>query len=76
MYCDSSSALHLCRNPAHHERTKHIDIKLHFIRNEVSKGVVKMSKVHTDENPVDMLTKVVSTTKFKVCLSLASLGDC
>ncbi|KAH9649116.1 hypothetical protein KPL70_025868 [Citrus sinensis] len=31
VYCDSSSALHLCRNPAHHERTKHIDIKLHFI---------------------------------------------
>lgn len=34
---DSSSALHMCRNPIHHERTKHIDIKLHFIRNEVSK---------------------------------------
>ncbi|KAH9722896.1 Integrase catalytic domain-containing protein [Citrus sinensis] len=76
VYCDSSSALHLCRNPAHHERTKHIDIKLHFIRNEVSKGAVKMSKVHTDENPADMLTKVVTTAKFKVCLSLASLGDC
>ena len=76
MYCDSSSALHLCRNLTHHERTKHIDIKLHFIRNKVFKGVVKMSKVHTDENPVDMLTKVVTTAKFKVCLSLSSLGDC
>ncbi|KAH9687881.1 Integrase catalytic domain-containing protein [Citrus sinensis] len=74
VYCDSSSALHLCRNPAHHERTKHIDIKFHFIRNEVSKGAVKMSKVHTYENPADMLTKVVTTAKFKVCLSLASLG--
>lgn len=31
VYCDSSSALHLCKNLAHHERTKHIDIKLHFI---------------------------------------------
>ena len=76
VYCDSSSARLLCRNPAHHEITKHIDIKLHLIRNEVSKGAVKMSKVHTDENPADMLTKVVSTAKFKVCLSLASLGDC
>lgn len=31
VYCDSSSALHLCKNPTHHERSKHIDIKLHFI---------------------------------------------
>ena len=34
---DNSSALHMCRNLIHHERKKHIDIKLHFIRNEVSK---------------------------------------
>ena len=76
VYCDSSSALHLSRNPEQHERTKHIDIKLHFIRNEVSKEAVKMSKVHTDENPANMLTKMVSMAKFKVCLSLASFGDC
>ncbi|KAH9660266.1 hypothetical protein KPL70_024153 [Citrus sinensis] len=31
IHCDSSSAIHLCKNPAHHEKTKHIDIKLHFI---------------------------------------------
>lgn len=29
VYCDSSSAIHLCKNPAHHEKTKYIDIKLH-----------------------------------------------
>lgn len=29
VYCDSSSAIHLCKNLAHHEKTKHIDIKLH-----------------------------------------------
>lgn len=37
VYCDSSSTFHLCRNTAHHDRTKHRDGKLHFIRNEVSK---------------------------------------
>lgn len=76
VYCDSSRALHLYKNPTHHERTKHIDIKIHFIRNKVSKGAMKMSKVHTDESPADMLTKVVSIAKFKMCLSLASLVDC
>ena len=73
IFCDSSSALHLCKNPAHHEKTKHIDIKLHFIRNEVSKGVIKMVKIHTDDNPSDLLTKVVLATKFKKCLDLVGI---
>ncbi|KAH9716149.1 Integrase catalytic domain-containing protein [Citrus sinensis] len=69
-----SSAIYLSKNPAHHEKTKHIDIKLHFIRNVVSMGVVRMVKIHTDSNPADMLTKVVTTAKFKVCLDIAGLG--
>lgn len=73
VFCDSSSAIYLSKNPAHHERTKHIDIKLHFIINKVSKGVVKMVKIHTDSNPADMLTKVVSTAKLKFCLNMAGL---
>ena len=75
IHCDSSSVIHLCKNPAHHEKTKHIDIKLHFIRNEVSKGAVKMAKVHTDENPADMLTKAVPSAKFNICLDLAGLSS-
>ncbi|KAH9687012.1 hypothetical protein KPL70_014605 [Citrus sinensis] len=74
VFCDSSSAIYLSKNPAHHENTKHIDIKLHFIRNVVSMGVVRMVKIHTDRNPADMLTKVVTTAKFKVCLDIACLG--
>ena len=74
VFCDSSSAIYLSKNPAHHEKTKHIDIKLHFIRNVVSMGVVRMVKIHTDRNPADMLTKVVTTAKFKVCLDIAGLG--
>ncbi|KAH9782310.1 hypothetical protein KPL71_008845 [Citrus sinensis] len=73
IFCDSSSALHLCKNPAYHEKTKHIDIKLHFIINEVSRGVIKMVKIHTDDNPSDMLTKVVPATKFKKCLDLVGI---
>ena len=53
LFCDSSSAIYLSKNPAHHEKMKHIDIKLHFIRNEVSKGVVKMVKIHANSKSVD-----------------------
>ena len=48
VYCDSSSAIHLSKNSAHHEKTKHIDVKLQFIRNEMSMGTIKMVKVHND----------------------------
>lgn len=75
VYSDSSNDIHLYENPTHHERTKHIDIKLHFIRNKLSKGAVKMSQVHTDENSADILTKVVHSTKFSVCLGLVWLSN-
>ncbi|KAH9668238.1 hypothetical protein KPL70_021339 [Citrus sinensis] len=74
IFCDSSSAIHLCKNPAHHEKTKHIDIKLHFIRHEVSRGDVKMVKIHTDVNPADILTKAVPVAKFEFSLDLVGLG--
>ena len=74
IFCDSSSAIHLCKNPAHHEKTKHIDIKLHLIRHEVSKGDVKMVKSHTDVNPADILTKTVLVAKLELSLDLVELG--
>ena len=73
IHYDSSSAIYLSINLAHHEKTKHIDIKLHLIRNVISKEVVKMVKIHTSNNPSDMLTKVVPTAKFNTCLDIAGI---
>lgn len=70
---DSSNAIHLCKNTAYLEKTKNIDIKLHFIRNEVSNSVIKMIKIHTDENHSDALTKVVHVGKFRTCLDIVGL---
>ena len=71
--CDSQSAISLSKNQVHHEKTKHIDIKLHFIRLEVSKGTVKLVKVHTSNNVADMLTKPIPKAKFELCLNLAGI---
>lgn len=38
IYCDNQSALHLMKNPMYHERSKHIDINMHFIREVIKKG--------------------------------------
>ena len=74
VFCDNQSSLHLCKNAMFHERTKHIDIKLHFIRDVISQGSVVMEKIHTDENPADMATKPVTANKFNHCLDLLGVA--
>ncbi|KAH9765484.1 hypothetical protein KPL70_001889 [Citrus sinensis] len=73
VHYDSQSAICLNKNQIHHEKTKHIDIKLHFVRLEVSKGVVKLVKIHTDDNVVDMLTKALPGAKFEFCVNSAGV---
>jgi hypothetical protein len=70
VYSDSQSCVHLCRNPVFHDRTKHIEIKYHFIRDKVTQGEIQVEKVPTEENPADMGTKVVTLNKFKHCMNL------
>lgn len=71
--CDNSSTLCLARHQTYHEKSKHIDVRLHFIREEIEKGAVKVFKVDTSENPADMLTKPLPKEKFQLCLDLVKL---
>ncbi len=73
MFCDSQSAIHLTKNQMYHERTKHIDVRYHFIRDIVSQGIVVVQKVSTHDNPADMMTKGVTVSKFRHCLDLAGV---
>ena len=71
--CDSSSAICLTKHQTFHERSKHVDVKLHSVRDEVEKGSVKISKVSTDDNAADMLTKTLPSSKLRHCLELVNL---
>ena len=73
LHCDSQSAIHLAKNKIYYARTKHIDVHFHRIRELVESEEIKLQKVHTDENTTDMLTKTVTTIKFKHCLDLANI---
>lgn len=61
---DNKSAIALAKNPVHHDRSKHIDIKFHFIRDCVETKEVQIDHVGTDDQVVDALTKALGRVKF------------
>ena len=73
LYSDSQSAIHFAKNSAFHSRTKHIQLKYHFIRSVLEDGQLKLENIHTSQNPTDMLTKVVAREKLRMCLVLIGL---
>ncbi|XP_042059319.1 secreted RxLR effector protein 161-like [Salvia splendens] len=68
LYSDSQSAIQLCKNPVLHDRTKHIDVRFHFLRDVVEKQEIMLHKVHTDNNPADMGTKCLPADKLLTCI--------
>ncbi|CAA7016274.1 unnamed protein product [Microthlaspi erraticum] len=74
VWCDSQSAICLSKNNVFHERTKHIAVKYHFIRDVIEDGEVEVLKVHTSRNPADILTKVVLVGKFNSALTLLNIA--
>ena len=58
----------------YHERTKHIDVRYHYIRDVVAEGDLKVCKISTHDNPADMMTKPVSTNKFELCSDLVDIS--
>jgi hypothetical protein len=67
LYCDSESVIHLAKNSTFHSKTKHIQLRYHFIRSILEDGHLKLEKIHTSQNPADMLTKVVTREKLSSC---------
>ena len=74
IHCDNSGTICLAKHQVFHERCKHIDVRLHFIRDEVENGQVKVVKIDTAHNPSDMLTKPLSKEKFDYCLRLLNVS--
>jgi hypothetical protein len=69
IYCDNHSANDLAHNPVHHDRTKHIDIRYHRIREFIFDGTVEIFYVKSVDNPADIFTKSVTVGVFKRLIS-------
>ncbi|GKB06072.1 retrovirus-related pol polyprotein from transposon TNT 1-94 [Tanacetum coccineum] len=65
MYCDSKSVIAISYNPVQHSRTKHINIRYHFIKEHVEKGTVKLYFVRTEYQLADLFTKTLPKERFE-----------
>ena len=75
VFCDSQSAMDLSKNTSYHSRTKHIDVRYHWLRDVIGKELMKLKKIHTDFNPSDMMTKVATREKLKLCAGSAGMDS-
>ncbi|GJX48906.1 retrovirus-related pol polyprotein from transposon TNT 1-94 [Tanacetum coccineum] len=62
--CDNKGAIDLSKNPVQHSRTKHIEIRHHFLRDNVQKGNISIEKVSSEDNIADILTKPLKREPF------------
>ncbi|MDV3183825.1 MAG: reverse transcriptase domain-containing protein [Sweet potato little leaf phytoplasma] len=74
IHCDSQSAVCLSKNQTYHDRTKHIDVRYHFIRDILNEGEFKLVKISTEDNPADAFTKALPLSKFESCLSTLKIS--
>nr|GEW45763.1 hypothetical protein [Tanacetum cinerariifolium] len=65
MYCDNKSAIALCCNNVQHSRSKHIDIRYHFIKEQVENGMIELYFVNTEYQLVDLFTKALGRDKIE-----------
>ncbi|XP_075504384.1 secreted RxLR effector protein 161-like [Primulina tabacum] len=64
IFCDNTSAIAITQNPVLHSRTKHIDIRHHFIRDHVQKKNIRLEYIPTDQQAADIFTKSLPENKF------------
>jgi len=74
IFSDIQSAISLAKNPVFHSRCKHVQLRYHFIRELINDGDLSLLKILGSENPVDMLTKAVTTDKSRLCIASVSFA--
>ena len=73
LICDNQAALHIASNPVFHERTKHIEVGCHFIREKIASRCVATSFVNSNDQLADIFTKSLRSPRIKyICNKLGA----
>lgn len=82
LLCDNQSALKLMKNPEFHQRSKHIDIRFHFIREKYEEGLFDLEYISSENQKADIFTKALAADRFHFlrkmigCISLSDFKSC
>ncbi|XP_059310739.1 uncharacterized mitochondrial protein AtMg00810-like [Lycium ferocissimum] len=73
IFCDNISSIYLAQNPVQHARTKHVEIDIHFVREKVAAGVLRVQYVPSQDQLADLLTKALPSPRLlflrnKLCI--------
>ena len=67
LYCESQSTIHLGKNSTFYGRSKHINVRYHWISDVLNSRLLELEKIHTNDNGSDMMTKAFPRGKFEEC---------
>ena len=74
LYIDNQSAIQVAKNPQHHGRMKHLDLRFYWLRDEVAKGRIEVVHLRTSDMPADILTKSLAKPKVLEMVRMLGLG--
>ncbi|GMP59362.1 hypothetical protein CsSME_00022664 [Camellia sinensis var. sinensis] len=75
LYCDNKAAINIAHNPVQHDRTKHVEIDRHFIKEKLTSGTICTPFVQSGEQLADILTKGVRNKPFHDILGKLDMRD-